>query len=32
MKPCIYNRNQIGNKIAIWTGLLFFIPVFAVLV
>ena len=32
MKPCIYNRNQIGNKIAIWTGLLFFLPVIAVLV
>lgn len=32
MKPCIYDINQIGNKIAIWTALIFFIPVFAVLV
>ena len=31
MKPCIYDINQIGNKIAIWTVMILLIPAVCVL-
>ena len=31
MKPCIYEQNQIANKIAIWTVMILLIPAVCVL-